>query len=60
MKGQPKGQKGKQAPGPEVEPHTWQASHSDDPATQPEEGAGPEVRENQMPGNTERDPHDDI
>ncbi len=57
MTGQEKGQK---ASGPEVEPHTWQASHSDDPATQPEEGAGPEVRENQMRGDIDRDPRDDI
>ncbi len=52
--------KGKYAPEAEVEPHTQQASHSDDPATQPESGAGPEVRENQMPGDIDRDPRDDI
>lgn len=57
MKGQ---KKEKQAHTPEVEPHTLQASHSDDPSTQPEEGAGPEVRENQMRGDSDRDPHDDI
>jgi hypothetical protein len=52
--------KGKQASDAEVKPHTKQASHSDNPETQPESGAGPEVRENQMPGNIDRDPRDDI
>ncbi len=51
---------GMQAPGVEVPPHTQQASHSDDPSTQPESGAGPEVRENQMRGDIDRDPRDDI
>ncbi len=53
---------GKAAPEvePLVEPHTKQASHSDEPSTQPESGAGPEVRENQMPGDIDRDPRDDI
>ncbi len=55
--GQTKGTQGTQ---PEIKPHTQQASHADDPATQPESGAGPEVRENQVRGDTERDPHDDI
>lgn len=45
---------------PEVKPHTQQLSHSDDPSNQPEEGAGPEVRENQMRGDIDRDPRDDI
>ncbi len=53
-------EKGVKAPGPEVPPHTQQASHSDDPSTQPESGAGPEVRENQMRGDIDRDPRDDI
>jgi hypothetical protein len=57
---QKKDKKEMKEPTPEVPSHTQQASHSDEPSIQPESGAGPEVRENQMRGDIDRDPRDDI